>query len=107
MGQSTAVLREIGQKRRGEFEGGVESWSPAWRTYVTPADALHLATAAGLQEQHAWLPLVFVSADAKLVRLASAEALYVFNPLLPADSAIRMVRPKYQPAQPIVGYTDS
>ena len=78
------------------------------RTYVTPADALHLATAVRLQEQNAVVPLVVVSADDRLLKIARAEALYVFNPLDPKDPGIRGVDPKFAPGgRGSVSYSDA
>lgn len=76
------------------------------RSYQTPADSLHLATAVRLQEQHGWLPLVFVSSDERLVKAAQAEMLYVFNPAKPSTPAIRGVRQKFLRSDSTVGYSD-
>jgi len=76
-------------------------------TYMTPADSLHLATAVRLQEQHGWLPLVFVTADDKLLKAAALESLYVFNPLNPVTPQLRGVHSKYLPPSPKLGYSDA
>jgi len=77
------------------------------RKYLGPADSIHLATAIRLQEQHGWLPLVFTSADDKLIRAAQDEFLYVFNPLDPVVPPIRGVHSKFLPTMPTVGYSDA
>lgn len=76
------------------------------RTYHTPADAVHIATAVKLQEQHGWLPLVFISADDKLIKAASDEFLYVFNPLRPTNPEIRGIKSKFLRSDSTVGYSD-
>ncbi len=76
-------------------------------TYLTPGDAIHLATALRLQEQHGWLPLVFVSADAKLCKVAESQFLYAYDVLNPAQLQIRGVKTKYLPGQESVAYSDA
>lgn len=76
-------------------------------TYLTPGDAVHLATALRLQEQHGWLPLVFVTADAKLSKVAESQFLYAYDVLNPVQPQIRGVKKKYVHGQESVAYSDA
>lgn len=72
--------------------------------YLKPGDAIHLATAIRLQEQHAWLPLVFVTADQKLGKAAEDQFLYAYDVLRPIQPQIQAVDGKFLPRAPNLRY---
>ncbi len=65
------------------------------QTYMTPADALHIATAIRLQEQNT-VPLVFVTADEHLAAVARGQQIYTFDPLKPSDPGVAGVPGKFR-----------